>query len=367
MADSKEHSSDKTTYRTEWNPDDAPPQYNMAPASNPFRSPSPATHANRGFDTSYRNGEPDAAAYQYMPPVDPPPPSSSSSSGAYADMPKPGYGYDQSPYQGEGSSSSAGMYRSPSSSSAYMAAPSSEAYARGQTGPSLGPAPSAQPGFGSGGRGLLGIRGSGGFGLRDMLATNRSDNPTGTSGGGRAGLMGTRGGGRAGLMGMLANAGADSSRDVLSTPPPSFSRAPQPQFPYSPFPPLVVLSLDKSLAHGFPTIPPASHVQPHPFMAHDVNEDDWTQFLRNIHQVGTTTSPMSNVGRSGIVGTCPFRKVRRLHAHCFPAGTLVSMGTDAVMGGDKSGPATQIVEHWNAVCALQPHVSSTIPNSICRV
>lgn len=136
-----------------------------------------------------------------------------------------------------------------------------------------------------------------------------------------------------GFVGMLV--GADGVRDVLNPPPPSFSRAPQQQFAYTPFTPLVAVSLDRALDRGFPLLPPPSHLQPHPFMAHDVNEKDWTTFLGHIHQVGTI-SPVNKTA-ANTSGTGPGL-----------IGMLVNKGIEAALKTDKSSSAAQIVEHWNA-------------------
>ena len=100
----------------------------------------------------------------------------------------------------------------------------------------------------------------------------------------------------------------DGARSIPPSTPPSFSRTPQPQFPYSPFPPLVAVSFDKSLERGFPAAPPPSQLNPHPFMAHDVSEVDWTCFLGDVQQAGVNTNSNTPVtvgprGRVSLVGT----------------------------------------------------------------
>ena len=70
--------------------------------------------------------------------------------------------------------------------------------------------------------------------------------------------------------------------DLLNPPPPSFSRLPPPNLPYPPFPQCVVIGKGNSLTKGFPILPPQTDVQPHPFVTHDVNEDDWARFLGDV-------------------------------------------------------------------------------------
>lgn len=99
-------------------------------------------------------------------------------------------------------------------------------------------------------------------------------------------------------VGLMKGLGATSSMDLLDPPPPSFSRPPQPQFPYSPFPRCTAISLGKDLENGFPSLPPSSVVQPHPFVTHDVNEDDWLRFLGDIKKAGSST-PLNKLAAGG--------------------------------------------------------------------
>jgi hypothetical protein len=65
----------------------------------------------------------------------------------------------------------------------------------------------------------------------------------------------------------------DSER--LST----FSRVPPRELSYSSFQPMFLLCKGKSLDKGFPSAPPPSSIQPHPFNSHDVTEGDWLRFV----------------------------------------------------------------------------------------
>lgn len=75
--------------------------------------------------------------------------------------------------------------------------------------------------------------------------------------------------------------------DVLNPPPPSFTRAPGGNFPYSPFPPCVLHGIGETLDKGFPVVPPPSNVQPHPFATHDVKEEDWARLLGDLKSVSS--------------------------------------------------------------------------------
>jgi hypothetical protein len=59
--------------------------------------------------------------------------------------------------------------------------------------------------------------------------------------------------------------------------PPSFSRTAPPHLPYNLFPPMCLVANGNHLNTGFPLLSPPSVLQPHPFVTHDVNEEDWTR------------------------------------------------------------------------------------------
>lgn len=56
--------------------------------------------------------------------------------------------------------------------------------------------------------------------------------------------------------------------------PPSFTRLPAPNLPYGLFPPTYLIDFGY---FTFPVAPPSSHAQPHPFITHDVTEEDWSR------------------------------------------------------------------------------------------
>lgn len=95
------------------------------------------------------------------------------------------------------------------------------------------------------------------------------------------------------------NAGA-SPAEILSTPPPAFSRQAPNHLSYAPFPPCAVISLSKDLSKGFPPVLPPSSVQPHPFVMHDIQEEDWIRFLSDTKRAGSL-SPMNRV----VAGVAP--------------------------------------------------------------
>ena len=90
----------------------------------------------------------------------------------------------------------------------------------------------------------------------------------------------------------------ESIPDLLNPPPPSFLRPPQANYAYTPFAPCVTTSLGTTLDAGFVMAPPPSPTpaQPHPFVTHDVNEDDWTRFLGDLQKTGK----LSQIGRAHV-------------------------------------------------------------------
>jgi len=107
----------------------------------------------------------------------------------------------------------------------------------------------------------------------------------------------------------------------------------------SPFPPLTLVSKKNTLGEGFPHLAPAAAVPllSHPFISHDIQEDDWQRFLENIMTVAKLT------GRE------------RVRAHLithsmdlmFPMNIIVKKGIQKKMKAKKSGPVADLIEIWN--------------------
>lgn len=67
-------------------------------------------------------------------------------------------------------------------------------------------------------------------------------------------------------------------------PPPMWQRQAPPQLPYNAeFPPMCLISNGKDLSKGFPELPPPCQLNPHPFVTHDVAEEDWKRYV--VHAV----------------------------------------------------------------------------------
>ena len=101
-----------------------------------------------------------------------------------------------------------------------------------------------------------------------------------------------------GFMGHGKNfAPGKSPKALLEPPPPSFLRPPAPGLSYTTFPAMILLSKGATLDRGFPYAAPGfAEVGPgaHPFVAHDVNEQDWRRFLHDVRVAGSL-SPLNRV------------------------------------------------------------------------
>jgi len=72
--------------------------------------------------------------------------------------------------------------------------------------------------------------------------------------------------------------------------PTCFARRPPSGNTYPPFQPMHLTSIGQYLSRGFPQRQPPSNVDPHPFVSHDVTEEDWLMFLRDLLSVGELTA-----------------------------------------------------------------------------
>lgn len=79
-----------------------------------------------------------------------------------------------------------------------------------------------------------------------------------------------------------------TAQDPLDPAPAAFTRPTPKNYGYLPFRPMTMLGISSNLANGFPTIPPPINsedetgaagkaISQHPFVSHDVTEDDWSK------------------------------------------------------------------------------------------
>lgn len=81
---------------------------------------------------------------------------------------------------------------------------------------------------------------------------------------------------------------SDAARALGPSTHASFDRRPPRDVPYGSFPPATHYAHDDDLTRGFPLNAPtcACAPAPHPFVTHDVNEEDWTRFLEDVKGAG---------------------------------------------------------------------------------
>jgi len=124
--------------------------------------------------------------------------------------------------------------------------------------------------------------------------------------------------------------------ELLNSPPPGFHRQPPQNASYAPFEPTVLISKDKELSNGFPPVPPPSTGKPHPFATHDVTEQDWSLFLRQV-QVAASLSP----GNKLISNVAP------IAMHMGVTGFLVTRAIEKRQKNKRSIAAGELIDQWN--------------------
>jgi len=116
----------------------------------------------------------------------------------------------------------------------------------------------------------------------------------------------------------------------------SFSRQPPPHLHYDHFPPLFLIAKGDHLDKGFPICPPPSHLLPHPFITHDVNEGDWTRLLEDIRKTAMLTQRDADRARSiPIVNILPI------------LNSLVEHAIRQHLKRRKAAPVSKLIETWN--------------------
>lgn len=76
-----------------------------------------------------------------------------------------------------------------------------------------------------------------------------------------------------------------SSKNPLDPPPKMFKRPAPGHYAYIQFRPVSVLAVSEKLQDGFALMPPVTAPgDPHPFISHDVTEEDWHKFLKDFQK-----------------------------------------------------------------------------------
>ncbi|KAH9930489.1 uncharacterized protein BXZ73DRAFT_47564 [Epithele typhae] len=148
-------------------------------------------------------------------------------------------------------------------------------------------------------------------------------------------------------MGHVKNfAPGKAPKKLLDPPPESFARSPPLGPSYGPFPLLLLVGKGTTLDRGFNYAPPelpglgtvGAVPVPHPFVDHDVNEQDWRRFVHDVRLAGSL-SPMNRV----VAGLAPLA----LPGVGIIFGFFIVKGIDSVVKRNKKGPVSQLIDHWN--------------------
>ncbi|KAI0712844.1 hypothetical protein C8T65DRAFT_574429 [Cerioporus squamosus] len=118
----------------------------------------------------------------------------------------------------------------------------------------------------------------------------------------------------------------------------SFTRVPPRDLTYGAFPPAVLHAHSDELFRGFPLEPPTclGASQPHPFITHDVNEDDWARFLDDVRRAAGLT-PVDSM-RAGAAPRVARRGI---------IGLVADMAISALADGKKENPLAEVIANWN--------------------
>lgn len=132
----------------------------------------------------------------------------------------------------------------------------------------------------------------------------------------------------------------DGLAALLNPPPPSFERPRAADVPYTPFEPTSLRGISTDLTRSFPRMaPPCANAAEHPFATHDVTEQDWSRFLRDVE----AASALSKWERI-------ITRVNLPAVFALSVG-LVVKGFEVYMHSRRRGPVGELIGYWNHVRA----------------
>lgn len=100
------------------------------------------------------------------------------------------------------------------------------------------------------------------------------------------------------------------------------------------------MGLSGNLSTAFPLLAPPSTADPHPFITHDVSEQDWTFFVRDV-KAAALLAPSNSM----------FAGVAPVHMRLPPIINLIVAKTlEHHWQNKQNGPSGEVVEYWNHVC-----------------
>ncbi len=149
----------------------------------------------------------------------------------------------------------------------------------------------------------------------------------------------------------------NTASDIFESPPPRFSRQPpHNDVMYAPFPVFSHISADSSLEKGFPSLIPPSSCQPHPFIVHDVRQEDWDDIkvvskLSGMDKVISNVAPMV-MGVGFLGGDSYIYGLLLLLLKIILTRMFVTSAMEKGMKKKKVVVVSDIIDHWNHVRLL---------------
>ncbi|KAI0674654.1 hypothetical protein C8Q78DRAFT_1076261 [Trametes maxima] len=137
--------------------------------------------------------------------------------------------------------------------------------------------------------------------------------------------------------------------------PPAFRRETSRVVPYGPFETIRVPGMGPRLGDGFVTTLPFSATQPHPFSTHDVTEDEWQHFLRDVKRAGAHSA-------QGLASASPLPAMlgRGILTGFFCQAIADSKRESAQQG---SASIYEVIQSWNQVLHAVPSGSCRAPSN----
>ena len=133
---------------------------------------------------------------------------------------------------------------------------------------------------------------------------------------------------------------SDGLAALLNPPPPSFERPRAAGVSYTPFEPTSLLGISSDLTRTFPRMaPPCANAAEHPFATHDVTEQDWSRFLRDLEAASALSKWERIITRVNLPSVLAM------------SVGLVVKGVEVYMHSKRRGPVGELIRYWNHVRA----------------
>jgi len=116
-----------------------------------------------------------------------------------------------------------------------------------------------------------------------------------------------------------------------------WQRQPPQHLRYDQFPPLCLISNQTDLSKGFPEVAPPCQLCVHPFVTHDISEEDWKRFLADIKKAGSLSA-----GQRIKSNAIPLITGASLIGGFFMTGAI-----EKRMKANNRNAAGDVVDNWN--------------------